>query len=55
MTTIKTKQLDSLKEAIYKLIMKFDEVDMGNMGEAYDTAEILVDDWVKAECITVID
>jgi len=54
MTTINTKQLDSLKEAIYKLIMNFEESEMGNMGEAYDTAEILVDDWVNTEGITVI-
>jgi len=35
--------------------MNFEESGMGNMSEAYDTAEILVDDWVKTENIKVID
>jgi len=55
MTTISVKQYDSLRDAIYGSLMEINEMGMGEMGECYDEAERIVNQWLKAECISVID
>ena len=56
MTTILTaKQYENLRDAIYQSIMSIEGVDMGEMGEAYDNAEGVVNDWIRDNGIIVIN
>lgn len=56
MTTILTaKQYENLRHAIYQSIMSIEEVGMGEMGEAYDNAEGIVNDWIADNGIIVIN
>jgi len=55
MTTINTKQYESLRTTIFETLMKCEGMGLADIGECYDEAERIVNQWLKAEGITVID
>lgn len=60
MKTIESKDLEILIQEIYEtLICGYDsegnEMDMGDMGICLDTAEQIIQDWIKKANITVTD
>jgi hypothetical protein len=53
MCKVDNLKLDSLKRAIYDSLMSMPDMGLGEMGEAYDEAERIVDDWVEQFFIEV--
>jgi len=55
MTTITAKQYDSLRDEICSSLIKVNGMGLADIGECYDESERIVNQWLKAEGITVID
>jgi hypothetical protein len=53
MTTITQKQYDSLVKHIYDSFMSLPDIGMGEMGEAKEAAERIVDEWMGKNDITI--
>lgn len=54
MTTITQKQYDSLVKDIYDSFMSIPYMGMGEMGEAREAAERIVDGWMDKNDITIL-
>jgi len=48
-------KIDALKRAIYDSLMSMPDMGLGEMSEAYDEADRIVDDWVEQFFIEVVD
>jgi hypothetical protein len=48
-------KIDALKRAIYDSLMSMPDMGLGEMGEAYDEADRIVDDWVETFFIEVVE
>jgi hypothetical protein len=55
MCKVDNLKLDSLKRAIYDSLMSMPDMGLGDMAEAYDEAERIVDDWVEVNNIEVVE
>jgi hypothetical protein len=55
MTTINTKQYESLRTTIFETLMKCKGMGLADIVECYDEAERIVNQWIKTEGVTVID
>ena len=55
MCKVDNLKLDTLKRAIFDLIMSSPDMGLGEMGEAYDEADRIVDEWVKENNIEVVE
>lgn len=54
MYQIEEAQYTSLVEKIFQTLMLFDEMSLGEMGEAHDTAERIVDEWIEENNIELV-
>jgi hypothetical protein len=48
-------KIDALKLSIYNSLMSMPDMGLGEMGEAYDEADRIVDDWIEQFFIEVIE
>jgi len=55
MTTITEKQYNSLKLAIYTLLLCGPEFERGDIGNSIDASKSTVDEWMKKEEITICE
>jgi len=49
------EQANKLKGSIYALLMDAPDMDMGDMTNCLETAELLVNEWIESNNITVKD
>jgi hypothetical protein len=52
---ITQEQVNKLKGTIYALLMDAPDMDMGDMTNCLETAELLVNEWIESNNITVKD
>ena len=55
MCKVDTIKIDALKRAIFDSIMSNHSMGISDMGEAYDEADRIVDEWVKKFFIEVVE
>lgn len=55
MKQITKQQYDSLKKKIYDTLMAMPDMGLGEAGEAMETAETLIDDWMKENNIELVN
>jgi len=48
-------KIDALKRAIFDSLMSMPDMGLGEMGEAYDEADRIVDDWIEQFFIEVVE
>ena len=55
MCRVDNLKLDTLKRTIFDSLMSMPDMGLGEMGEAYDEADRIVDEWVKENNIEVVE
>ena len=55
MSTLTQLQVDELKEKVYQLLIQNDDLGLGDMDSATETAGITVNEWLTENKIQVID